>query len=106
MVEQARQPGTVLRPSLQPDGLGGERDARGLLHVAGAGSCSWFDFARAIVSRAGSDCVVEPCTTAEFPRPARRPPYSVLASELGGAALPAWQDGLAAHLIAREVLAS
>jgi dTDP-4-dehydrorhamnose reductase len=73
-------------------------DARGLLHVAGAGSCSWFDFARAILSRAGSDCAVQPCATAEFPRPARRPPYSVLASELGGAALPAWQDGLDAYL--------
>ena len=73
-------------------------DARGLMHVAGAGSCSWFDFARAILSRARSDCVVEPCTTAEFPRPARRPQYSVLASELGGASLPAWQDGLDAYL--------
>ena len=73
-------------------------DTRGLLHVAGAGSCSWFEFAQEIVERAGADCLVEPCTTTEFPRPAPRPAYSVLASELGAPALPAWQDGLDAYL--------
>ena len=74
---------------------GGER---GVLHAAGAGSCSWFEFAQEILHRAGVDCRVEPCTTDEFPRPAQRPPYSVLASERGSPALPAWQDGLDAYL--------
>jgi dTDP-4-dehydrorhamnose reductase len=74
---------------------GGER---GVLHAAGAGSCSWFEFAQEILDRAGVDCRVEPCTTDEFPRPAQRPPYSVLASERGSPALPAWQDGLDAYL--------
>jgi dTDP-4-dehydrorhamnose reductase len=73
-------------------------DQRGVLHVAATGSCSWFDFAREIFSRAGFDCRVKPCTTDEFPRPARRPEYSVLASERGAPALPAWQDGLDAYL--------
>ena len=73
-------------------------DERGILHVTGAGSCSWFEFAREIVARAGVDCQVEPCSTDEFPRPARRPAYSVLGSERGGPALPAWQDGLDAYL--------
>jgi dTDP-4-dehydrorhamnose reductase len=71
---------------------------RGVLHAAGAGSCSWFEFAQEILDRAGVDCRVEPCTTDEFPRPAQRPPYSVLASERGSPALPAWQDGLDAYL--------
>jgi len=71
---------------------------RGVLHAAGAGSCSWFEFAREILDRAGVDCPVRPRTTDEFPRPARRPAYSVLASELGGPALPAWQEGLDAYL--------
>jgi len=71
---------------------------RGILHATGAGSCSWFEFAREIVERAGADCAVQPCSTNEFPRPARRPAYSVLASERGGPALPAWQDGLDAYL--------
>jgi dTDP-4-dehydrorhamnose reductase len=74
---------------------GGER---GLMHVAGGGWCSWFEFARAIVKRVGVDSQVQPCSSDEFPRPARRPAYSVLASERGSPTLPAWQDGLDAYL--------
>ena len=74
---------------------GGER---GVLHVAGAGSCSWFEFAREILDRAAVDTPLRPCATEELPRPARRPAYSVLASELGGPALPAWREGLDAYL--------
>jgi dTDP-4-dehydrorhamnose reductase len=70
----------------------------GFLHVAGAGSCSWFDFARTIFERSRVDASVRPCTTDEFPRPARRPANSVLASERGAPALPSWQDGLDAYL--------
>jgi dTDP-4-dehydrorhamnose reductase len=75
-----------------------EGSERGILHVAGAGSCSWFEFARAIFERAGTEADVRPCTTDEFPRPARRPANSVLASERGAPGLPAWQDGLDAYL--------
>jgi dTDP-4-dehydrorhamnose reductase len=71
---------------------------RGILHVAGAGSCSWFEFAGAILERAGVDAALRPCATEHFPRPARRPAYSVLGSELGSPALPAWQHGLDAYL--------
>ena len=77
----------------------------GVLHVAGGGSCTWYDLARATFARAGVDVTVHPCTTAEFPRPAPRPAYSVLGSTRRDApVLPHWQDGLAAHLTAREVL--
>jgi dTDP-4-dehydrorhamnose reductase len=67
----------------------------GIHHRAGAGECSWFEFAREIVERAGFDCRVEPCTTAEFPRPAPRPAYSVLGGEQR---LPSWREGLDAYL--------
>jgi dTDP-4-dehydrorhamnose reductase len=67
----------------------------GIHHVAGGGQCSWFEFAREIMRRAELDCAVEPCTTDEFPRPARRPAYSVLG---GGPSLPDWRDGLEAYL--------
>jgi dTDP-4-dehydrorhamnose reductase len=73
-------------------------DERGILHVAAADSCSWFEFAREIFRRAGVDSSVKPCTTAEFPRPARRPANSVLVSERGAPTLPAWQNGLDAYL--------
>jgi dTDP-4-dehydrorhamnose reductase len=67
----------------------------GVHHVTAAGSCSWFEFAREILARAGVDTPIEPCTAEEFARPAPRPAYSVLG---GGPALPSWQDGLGAYL--------
>ena len=39
----------------------------GIVHVAGGGSCSWFDFAREIVAATGADCQVHPRTTARVP---------------------------------------
>ena len=72
--------------------------AHGVLHVAGAGSCTWFEFARTIFESAGVEMHVEPCTTDEFPRPARRPANSVLRSERGAPELPSWQEGLDAFL--------
>jgi len=72
----------------------------GIHHLAASGACSWFEFARAIFERAGSDTRVEPCTTADFPRPAPRPAYSVLGSERGHT-LPSWEDGLDAYLAVR-----
>jgi dTDP-4-dehydrorhamnose reductase len=79
----------------------------GVLHVAGGGSCTWRDLACAAFERAGLKRTVHRGTTAEFGAPAPRPAYSVLGSTRSDApVLPAWQDGLAAHLIAKEVLAS
>jgi dTDP-4-dehydrorhamnose reductase len=69
----------------------------GVHHLTASGSCSWFEFAREIFARAGSDTRAEPCTTADFPRPAPRPAYSVLGSERGHR-LPSWQEGLDAYL--------
>jgi dTDP-4-dehydrorhamnose reductase len=70
----------------------------GILHVAGGGSCSWYQFAREIVAVSGVSCEVRPCTTAEMPRPATRPAYSVLRSERDAPALPDWQRGLAEYM--------
>jgi len=69
----------------------------GVHHLTASGSCSWFEFAREIFARAGSDTRAVPCTTADFPRPAPRPAYSVLGSERGHR-LPSWQEGLDAYL--------
>jgi dTDP-4-dehydrorhamnose reductase len=71
----------------------------GVLHIAGAGSCSWFDFARETFRVAGLDCEVRPQSTEALGRPAPRPAYSVLASTRADTpTLPAWSEGLAAYL--------
>jgi len=75
----------------------------GVVHVAGGGECSWFEFASEIVSSAGLDCEVQPGTTAAMERPAPRPAYSVLRSERGAGvpSLPDWHEGLRAFMSAR-----
>lgn len=55
-----------------------DHEKRGVFHAANDGSCTWYEFASEIVKVAGLDCVVRPCKTEEFPRPAPRPRYSVL----------------------------
>jgi dTDP-4-dehydrorhamnose reductase len=81
--------------------LGGrEHRPPGILHVAGGGSCSWFEFAREIVAGAGIRCELKACSTDALPRPARRPANSVMRSERGDVAplLPEWREGLARYL--------
>jgi dTDP-4-dehydrorhamnose reductase len=82
-----------------------ERRLKGVLHVAGGGSCTWWELCVAAYERAGLGTTVHKQTTAEFGAPAPRPAYSVLGSTRRDApVLPPWQDGLAAHLTAREAL--
>lgn len=50
----------------------------GIYHCTGEGICSWYDFAVEIIKLKGCHCKVEPCTTEEYPRPAKRPTYSAL----------------------------
>lgn len=73
-------------------------DATGAYHVCDGGECTWYDFACEIVRLVGSGCRVEPCTSAEFPRPAPRPAYSVLdlsATESRLGPMPDWRENLA-----------
>jgi dTDP-4-dehydrorhamnose reductase len=76
--------------------------ARGIVHYADAEECSWFDFARAIAEESGAEVRIEPVTTDEFPRPAKRPAYSVLSTEryerLTGVAPASWREGLREYL--------
>lgn len=86
-----------------------EAGAKGVHHVTGAGSTSWFAFAEAIREEAiergllsVACAVVEPIDSADYPTPARRPAYSILdcTSSIAaiGRPLPGWRDGLTAML--------
>ncbi len=72
--------------------------ARGIAHATDGGECTWYDFARQIGVLTGASGTVEPCTSAEFPRPAKRPAYSVLdisqTEKLVGP-MPDWKANLA-----------
>ena len=49
-----------------------------MVHAANDGQCSWFELARTVAELAALDCRVQPCLTADMPRPAVRPAFSVL----------------------------
>jgi dTDP-4-dehydrorhamnose reductase len=75
----------------------------GIHHMAAAGQCSWYEFAREVFEQAKVECKVLSITTEEFGRPAPRPPFSALTSQREHAIrLPSWQDGLAGYLAQRQ----
>ncbi|HYM06141.1 MAG TPA: dTDP-4-dehydrorhamnose reductase [Terriglobales bacterium] len=80
------------------------QQASGLVHATNRGECSWYEFAREIIARAGLDTVVHETTSDKFVRPAERPKYSVLSPESlerRGIAMPGWQDALQRYLAER-----
>ncbi|MHC4811229.1 MAG: dTDP-4-dehydrorhamnose reductase [Planctomycetota bacterium] len=70
----------------------------GMFHCCNDGEATWCDLARAVVAAHGLECRVEPCGSDRFPRPARRPAYSVLdlfrTREVLGR-IPHWEESLA-----------
>jgi len=50
----------------------------GIYHMTNSEHCSWHNYAVEIFDIAGIEIEVRPVSTAEFPRPAPRPKYSVL----------------------------
>ncbi len=55
-----------------------EEKPYGIYHVCGSGETSWHGFACETLKLLGITTKVLPCTTEEFPRPAKRPKYSVM----------------------------
>jgi dTDP-4-dehydrorhamnose reductase len=83
------------------------KGASGIVHATNRGECSWYEFAREIVARAGLDTVVRETTSDKFPRPAERPKYSVLSPaslQKYGIAMPDWQDALQRYLVERKAM--
>ncbi|MFV1989003.1 MAG: NAD(P)-dependent oxidoreductase, partial [Gemmatimonadota bacterium] len=92
------------RPTMVRDLVVGTLDAvdagaSGILHLTNEGSTTWYDLARTVAEMSGLDPDrVAPCSTADYPTPARRPKNSVLDSERVGhwgfAPLPDYHDAL------------
>ena len=81
------------------------KGAHGIVHITNSGNCSWFELAREIVKDAGLATEVRPVGTQQFPRPARRPEYSVLSGKSlhgWGITMPSWQDALQRYLQERK----
>src|SRR3989442_15389847 len=69
-----------------------------VIHVANAGVATWYDVARRVYAACGAEELLQPCSTAQFPTPARRPARAVLGTTrseqaLGGP-LPRWEDAI------------
>lgn len=50
----------------------------GIYHICGSGETSWYEFAKEIFKLMGQKVNLKPCTTEEFPRPAKRPKHSAM----------------------------
>lgn len=74
----------------------------GIYHCTGTGECSWYDFAKKIVELSGINAKVAPCSTDEFPRPAKRPAYSSLDNMMlrstTGDRMRDWQDAIRSYI--------
>jgi dTDP-4-dehydrorhamnose reductase len=80
-----------------------EVGATGVVHLANAGSCTWFEFARLILELSGLEAPLESVGSDAFPRPARRPRNSALRSRrlerLIARPMRRWQEALRGYLI-------
>ena len=74
----------------------------GTYHGTCHGKCSWYDFAVKIFDYMKVDIEVEPCTTDKFPRPAKRPEFSVLDNFMlriqGLDVFRSWEDAIEDYL--------
>ncbi len=81
-------------------------DANGLFHATNAGACTWYELAAEAFKLSGMNADLTPIPTGERSDPAKRPPYSVLATaklESVGVAPPRpWQQALEAYLVERK----
>jgi dTDP-4-dehydrorhamnose reductase len=82
--------------------------AWGIYHYTNEGSITWYDFTREIYAAGRelglitADCVVKPCTSAEYPARVTRPAWSVLdktkIKSALGIDIPAWDVSLRSYL--------
>ncbi len=74
----------------------------GIYHATCHGTCSWYEFACKIFELKGLDTKINKVTSEQFPRPAKRPPYSALENMMlkaeGLDTFRPWEEALADYL--------
>jgi dTDP-4-dehydrorhamnose reductase len=79
-----------------------EHKAKGIFHVCNRGKASWFELAQKAIELSLLSATVNPVTTDNFPRPARRPANSILSTkkftQTTGKIMPPWQIALQEYL--------
>jgi dTDP-4-dehydrorhamnose reductase len=90
----------------------GSNAAYGTYHISNSGSCSWYEFAEAILKLARENKLqvkamrIMPIRTEDFPRPAKRPAYSIFSKQkyetMTGQVLPDWRESLIRYFTIRQ----
>ncbi len=79
-----------------------EAEASGVFHATSDGYCSWFDLACSFLEEMGIEHHFIPCSSDEYPTPAKRPANSILenshAKQLGINVFKDWRDELRAFV--------
>jgi len=71
--------------------------AFGVYHVTNSGTCTWYEFTQEIFKIKNITAKVIPCTSQEYPLPAKRPTYSILLNTKLPLMRP-WQEALKEYL--------
>jgi dTDP-4-dehydrorhamnose reductase len=98
VVDDQRGAPTTCRALARQLKVAAERDWNGLVHTTCQGETTWHGFAKAIFEAKGITADLSPCTTADYPTPAKRPAYSVLDGarrrNLGAELMSDWREAL------------
>ncbi len=74
----------------------------GVYHASNEGSCSWYEFAKEIMTDAKRKTIIKSLTTAEYPVKAKRPMHSVMENRMlklrGLNTMRPWQEALKDYL--------
>jgi dTDP-4-dehydrorhamnose reductase len=80
--DQVGQPTSALDLAKQLVELGLSTSPAGIYHGTNSGQATWFEFAQEIFKLIGADVGrLTPVSSSEYPRPAKRPSYSVLSHD-------------------------
>ena len=75
-----------------------ESDITGTFHATATGYCSWYDVAKLFLETMQVSFILKPCTTEEYPTPAKRPVNSILKNnkleKYGLNRMVSWEDDM------------